>query len=73
MSKNDTQQPKPTNSSPIKQIVDVMKKVDVKSPDAAKNEKSIVDSKGKRINLNDEDVRFNYFSGRWVKKDDKKG
>ncbi len=58
----------PAKSNPIKQIVDVMKKVDVKSPDAAKNEKSIVDSKGKRINLNDEEVRFDYFKGQFVKK-----
>lgn len=55
-------------NNPIKQIVDIMKKVDLKSPDAAKNEKSITDKNGKRINLDDEDVRFNYFKGVFERK-----
>lgn len=65
-SKSDT--PKPVKTNPVKQVVDVMKKIDTKSPDAAKNEKSIVDKNGKRINLNDEDVRFNYFKGTFERK-----
>ena len=63
----------PAKTNPIKQVVDVMRKVDVKSPDATKNEKSIVDKSGKRINLNDEDVRYDHFKGAFVKKSDKKG
>lgn len=55
-------------SNPIKQVVEVMRKVDLNSPDAVKNEKSIVDSKGKRINLDDEEVRFDYFKGAFVKR-----
>ncbi len=62
----------PAKSNPIKQVVDIMRKVDVKSPDADKNEKSIVDKSGKRINLNDEEVRFNYFKGTFVKNGNKK-
>jgi len=71
----NSQPPKPSEAqrpSPIKQIVDVMKKVDTKGPEAEKNEVSIKDKDGKRINLNDEDVRFDYFLGRFVRKSDKK-
>ena len=62
----------PAKGNPVKQVVDVMKKVNVKSPDAAKNEKSIVDKNGKRITLNEDEVRFDYFKGTFVPKDDKK-
>lgn len=62
----------PAKSNPIKQIVDVMKKVDTKGPEAKQNEVSIKDKDGKRINLNDEDVRFDYFKGKFVRKGDKK-
>jgi hypothetical protein len=65
-SKSDT--PKPVKTNPVKQVVEVMRKIDTKSPEAAKNEKSIVDKNGKRINLNDEDVRFNYFKGTFEQK-----
>jgi hypothetical protein len=65
---NDTKQNTPTKANPVKKVVDVMRKIDTKSPDAAKNEKSIVDKNGKRINLNDEDVRFNYFKGTFERK-----
>ena len=58
--------------NPVKEVVEVMRRVEVKTPDAAKNEKSIVDKDGKRITLNDEDVRFNYFKGRFVPIDKKK-
>ncbi len=65
-----TKQNKPSVpvSNPIKQVVEVMRKVDLNSPDAAKNEKSIVDSKGKRINLDDEEAKFDYFKGAFIKK-----
>lgn len=66
-SKSNTSTP-PIKSNPVKQVVDVMRKIDTKSPDAAKNEKSIVDKNGKRINLNDEDIRFNYFKGTFERK-----
>ncbi len=49
-----------------------MRRVEVKSPDAAKNEKSIVDKNGKRITLNEDEVRFDYFKGTFVPKDNKK-
>ncbi|KKW10658.1 MAG: hypothetical protein UY49_C0017G0011 [Microgenomates group bacterium GW2011_GWC1_49_7] len=52
-----------TDINPIKQVVDVMKKVDLKSPDAQKNEVSIKDKNGKRIKLDDEPVRNTYFRG----------
>ncbi len=58
--------------NPVKEVVEVMRRVEVKTPDAAKNEKSIIDKDGKRITLNDEDVRFNYFKGRFVPIDKKK-
>ena len=58
----------PVKTNPVNQVVEVMRKIDTKSPDAAKNEKSIVDKNGKRINLNDEDVRFNYFKGTFERK-----
>ncbi len=53
----------PTNSNPIKQVVEVMKKVDLKSPEAKQNEVSIKDKNGKRIKLDDEPVRNTYFRG----------
>jgi hypothetical protein len=65
---NDTKQNTPAKANPVKQVVDVMRKIDTKSPDAVKNEKSIVDKDGKRINLNDEEVRFDYFKGTFVPK-----
>ena len=65
---NDAKQNTPTKANPVKQVVDVMRRIDTKSPDAAKNEKSIVDKNGKRINLNDEEVRFDYFKGTFVRK-----
>jgi len=51
------------DSNPIKQVVDVMKKVDVSSPEAKQNEVSIQDKNGKRIKLDDEPVRNTYFRG----------
>lgn len=53
----------PTDNNPIKQVVDVMKKVDLKSPEAKQNEISIKDKNGKRIKLDDEPVRTTYFRG----------
>ncbi len=58
----------PVKTNPVNQVVEVMRKIDTKSPDAAKNEKSIVDKDGKRINLNDDEVRFDYFKGTFVSK-----
>ncbi len=51
------------DSKPIKQIVDVMRKVDLKSPEAKKNEVSIKDNKGKRVKLDDQPIRTTYFRG----------
>ena len=50
----------PVNSKPIKQIVEVMKKVEVKSPEAKQNEVSIKDSNGKRIKLDDQQIKNNF-------------
>lgn len=66
-----TKDSKPVKN-PVKEVVEVMRRVEVKSPDAAKNEKSIVDKNGKRITLNEDEVRFDYFKGTFVPKDDKK-
>lgn len=51
----------PVNSKPIKEIVEVMKKVDTKSPESKQNEISIQDANGKRIKLDDQPVRNTYF------------
>lgn len=56
----------PESTNPIKQIVEVMQKVDTKSPEAKQNEVSIKDKNGNRIKLNDEEVRFDYFKGTFV-------
>ncbi len=58
--------------NPVKEVVEVMRRVEVKSPDAAKNEKSIVDKNGKRITLNEDEVKFDYFKGTFVPTDNKK-
>ncbi|MBP9816286.1 hypothetical protein KBD09_03580 [Candidatus Woesebacteria bacterium] len=65
---NDTKPNTPVKTNPVNQVVEVMRKIDTKSPDAAKNEKSIIDKDGKRINLNDDEVRFDYFKGTFVPK-----
>ncbi len=69
---NDAQKSTPESTNPIKQVVDVMKKVDTSGPEAKQNEVSITDKNGKRIKLDDEEARFNYFKGTFVPKDDKK-
>lgn len=51
------------DNNPIKQVIDVMKKVDTSAPDAKENEVSIKDKDGKRIKLDDEPVRNTYFRG----------
>lgn len=56
-------QPATAKSNPIKQVVDAMKKVDLKSPEAKLNEVSIKDKNGNRIKLDDEPVRTTYFRG----------
>lgn len=70
---DDAKQKTPTKTNPVNQVVEVMRKIDTKSPDAAKNEKSIVDKDRKRINLNDDEVRFDYFKGTFVPKNQAKG
>ena len=69
---NDAQKPTPESTNPIKQVVDVMKKVDTSGPEAKQNEVSITDKNGKRIKLDDEEVRFNYFKGTFERKSGKK-
>ncbi len=70
---DNTQKPTaPENTNPIKRVIDVMRKVDTKGPEAKQNEVSIKDRDGKRINLNDEDVEFNYYKGIFERKSDKK-
>lgn len=64
---NTSKNAKP-NSNPVKQIVEVLKRVDLKNPDAAKNEISVIDKNGKRIKLTEDEVRFDYFKGRFVRK-----
>jgi hypothetical protein len=43
--------------SSVPQLVEVMKKVDIKSPEAKMNETSMSDGKGGRIKFNDQLVR----------------
>ena len=70
---DNTQKPTaPEGTNPIKRVIDVMRKVDTKGPEAKQNEVSIKDRNGKRINLDDEDVKFNYFKGTFERKSDKK-
>ncbi len=58
----------PESTNPIKQVVDVMKKVETKGPEAKQNEVSIKDKNGNRIKLNDDEKRFDYFKGTFVPK-----
>ena len=58
----------PESTNPIKQVVDVMKKVETKGPEAKQNEVSIKDKNGNRIKLDDDEVRYNHFKGRFVRK-----